>query len=123
MNAIDEQIGKLKYKLFTCFVNKWSKHTHAKNCRECNLTVTLDGNWKIKRRKWAYVSVTIKTKEFRKIITGCRAYPCKNSYFCKSHQGKDLIFNGPNSKKVCFTPNRIKITRMRKFRFVKINKN
>jgi hypothetical protein len=112
MNAIDQEIAKIKPELFTRFTNKWSQHTHTFYCQNCNRTVTLDGNWKIKRRKCAYDCLCIKTKEFGKIITGCRDYPMKNSYFCRAHKGKELIFKGPDGNKVSFVPARIAITRM-----------
>ena len=52
-----------------------------------------------------------RTKEFGKIITGCRNTPNINSYFCKKHQGEDLVFKVENGKTACYHPNQIKITR------------
>lgn len=108
---IDDCIKEIQFELFPKFVQLWSSHTQKNKCELCNRTIIMHGNWKICRLKCCFEAIYQRTVEFGKLITGCRQTPNINSYFCKNHQGEDLVFNTENGEKVCFHPNQIKITR------------
>lgn len=74
----------------------------------------MDGCWKISRSKCVFDQISFKSEQFGKIRTGCRNTSCLNSYFCKA-QGKDLIFNSGNGKKICFNSARIKTSNLGKY--------
>lgn len=112
-NSIDEAIETIKPVLFEVFVHKWIGHSHSKiNDTKCNLTITMDGCWKIARAKCVYDKINFNSDIFGKIRTGCRKTPNINSYFCKDHHGHDLVFKINNGKKICFNPMQIKTSEM-----------
>jgi hypothetical protein len=93
VNPINDLLRDLKKDLFPCFVNKWSTHTHMKETKNCNLTLTVDGNWKLGRNKCVYGDVAIQSPEFGNVVLGCRYSPQKGSYYCKMHEGLDIKYN------------------------------
>ena len=110
-NQLDEAIDSIISSVSSNFTKKWSQHDHIIPDALCGFTITIDGNWKLTRAKCCFDSIFIRIKEFGKLITGCLKTPNINSYFCKNHHGKDLIFRARKNKKVCFHPNRIQVTR------------
>jgi len=90
--SIDKIIESIKTLIFKLFTNKWSNHGHLDRLDNCSIAIIIDGIWKIARPKCVYDQIAFFSKEFGLIQTGCRKTPNINSYFCKEHAGKDLIF-------------------------------
>ena len=92
-------------------MNRWSEHTHIKECEQCKTTITFDGCWKIYRAKCSYEFVYWETEEFKPIQIGCQNSPEYNSFFCKEHRGKQLSFKiGDETVKI--DPKTIKPTKL-----------
>ena len=113
-NPINSALHDIKSKLLPCFVSKWSNHQHGVAVDQCNMTLTMDGNWKLGRFKCIYGDMHVNSEEFGEIRIGCRLSPVRSSYYCKMHQGLEIKFKY-GDKLLSFNPSLIKTTRLCKF--------
>lgn len=116
MTPILKKINEIKPILVPHFIKKWFNHSdHYVNgvkCK-CNITLTADGLWKITRTKCIYSDRDhdIQSGEFGIIPSGCRATPCRGSYYCHDHKGYELKFRVANEL-ISINPNLIVKSRL-----------
>lgn len=119
--CIDLVLESIRNIIVPAFTKFWSSHEHVNpgtnrhNNEVCNLTLTVDGNWKLGRLKCIFAdhSTNISTPEFGLIQTGCRNMPLPKSYYCREHSSFEIKFRFKN-KLQSINPLFIKASRLSK---------
>jgi len=117
--SIDILLESIRSEIMPIFTKKWSNHEHVKVLPQnrthepCNLTLTMDGNWKLGRMKCIYADndTMIASNEFGPVQTGCRAAPEPRSYYCKQHSEHEIKFRFYTNL-VSINPNLIKCQKL-----------
>jgi hypothetical protein len=111
-NPINDLLSLMKPLLLPSFTKKWSAHTHEE-FDNCNLTLTMDGNWKLGRPRCIFAEVSVNTEEFGTTMIGCRATPIRGGYYCEQHQSSEVKFKYKDQL-LSINPTTIKATKLGK---------